>query len=510
MSTPSDTTPHSKDGSRRDVRSVISTPAARSSQQFVTPTSSKSSNKVRFTDSLEATHHPTRRSTRGAAASAPVKLKANPYVFSNRRSTCFSFGLDPSIEEHRKVICSKCKDVLSTAPNGIITDEFLNRKRTQRLNCERPWENGGHREASKRKAFEDFHDLFEDNESAVQEEQEVDDTTKADDTSTNPAKRRKKQPKTSNNQQHEAPHIRIFDEDGHFTNEAVKMFEVRLNASRKDDLKPNKNDMRVAGMMTKWIFDSQDTKQYKNTPVAVLPSFPRLKPMKVACIPQIDASVEETTRLRNLRLQAFDSWMNCLKFGNFNKDIMIDASMKNRETIPKHFLIRELNKSGRMSAESTLSAFEYAGINPEMGAKLAQAIDVETRTAENPRGLRLFAPTRELYKLKARHQELEYPSLKLKRVAFQELVLSNKKKGSMVSKTVKRWVGSCRGENAIYTRVTALRRSGTDSTAQIIVSKEDTKVHTCRRCSKSLLGVALRVHMYHAHDVTLCATAETV
>ena len=48
-----------------------------------------------------------------------------------------------------------------------------------------------------------------------------------------------------------------------------------------------------------------------------------------------------------------------------------------------------------------------------------------------------------------------------------------------------------------------------EETAQVKVSKEDTMDHTCSHCKKRLLGVALRVHMFEALNVTLCAEAES-
>eukprot|EP00986_Skeletonema_menzelii_P000115 scaffold16_cov147-Skeletonema_menzelii.AAC.14 len=327
MLTTSNATPNSNGGSRRNIRSVTSTPSTRSSNQFVTPTasitSSKSRYKGRVTASSEPSVPPTRRSKRGGDASAPAKLTVARHIFSSRNSTCFHFGLDPSIEAHNKVICSKCKDVLSYAPHNILTEGIKNKNRAARLKCERPWDsaNEEHRETSKRQAYYDFHELFEDPASlAVPQDVDVN-ATNVDDTDTPPPpQKRRKQKKAANNQQHDAQSI-IIGEDGHFTDEAVelfqtkllrstpnendmkvadmlmqwnlpllfdkdghlseyavKMFERQLQASRKGGLSPNQNDMRVAGMLMKWTFESQNTKQY-NAQVAVMPSFSRVKPM---------------------------------------------------------------------------------------------------------------------------------------------------------------------------------------------------------------------------------------
>ena len=51
-------------------------------------------------------------------------------------------------------------------------------------------------------------------------------------------------------------------------------------------------------------------------------------------------------------------------------------------------------------------------------------------------------------------------------------------------------------------------RNGAEETAQVKVLKEDTMVHTCSHCKKRVLGVALRVHMFEAHNVILCAEAD--
>ena len=94
----------------------------------------------------------------------------------------------------------------------------------------------------------------------------------------------------------------LFDQDGHLTNNAVKLFERRLQTSRKDGLNPNDNDVRVTGMLMKWTSESKDITQY-NAPTAVLPSFPRVKSFILARVPQLNNSVEESTRLRNLRMK---------------------------------------------------------------------------------------------------------------------------------------------------------------------------------------------------------------
>jgi len=53
-------------------------------------------------------------------------------------------------------------------------------------------------------------------------------------------------------------------------------------------------------------------------------------------------------------------------------------------------------------------------------------------------------------------------------------------------------------------------RNDAEETAQVTISKEDTLVHTCSCCKKRVLGVALRVHMYDAHNVTLCVEAPSL
>ena len=66
-----------------------------------------------------------------------------------------------------------------------------------------------------------------------------------------------------------------------------------------------------------------------------------------------------------------------------------------------------------------------------------------------PRGLRIFAPTSELYRTKGNYVKLEYPTLTFKDVPLEEVVLSNKKKGAKVTKKKVTPIGSCRGEEAI-------------------------------------------------------------
>ncbi len=500
MSTTPNATPYSKGGSHRTLRSGTSTPAARSSQQFVTPSSTRTSTKASDRSVEWSITEPptTRRSKRGGGTSTLTKITVDHHIFRSRRTTCLHFPFDLSITEHDKVICSRCKDVVSYAHNNIITEELKNKPRRDYQMCLRPWddENAKHREHQKRQAFFDFHALIAGDAIEVQQ-----DDNNLDDTNIRlpPQKRRRQNKAANNNQQHDDHPIiidqdgnltdeglnlfatklgttpnnnekkladmlmkrclpSVFGTDGHLTDNAVEMFERNLQALRKDGSTPNNNETRIAGMLMRRIFENQNTKQY-NAPVAMLPSFSHVKPMVVARVPQLNTSVEESARLRTLRLKSFASWVEHLKMGNFNPDIMIDAAIRKRRTIPRHFMIKELNKS-RLSAESTLSLFEFAGINITQGAKLALAIDVETRAPGLPRGLRLFAPTSELYRTKGNHVNLEHPSLDFKEVALREVVMSNKKKGQIVTRMKPTWVGSCRPEEAICSRLTALRRSG--------------------------------------------------
>ena len=377
--------------------------------------------------------------------------------------------------------------VLGEAKDGILTEAIKKKKRADKRMCERPWDlnNKSHQEASKRKAYFDFHELFEEDASAA----EGDNNSNATQPQKKKQRRRTAQKQQNNGTQQRNAQPIMFDEDGHFTDDAVellrtklnsipndndlrvaqmlmkwtspvlfdqdghltnnvvKLFEKRLQTSRKDGLNPNDNDLRVTGMLMKWTFESKDTKQY-NAPLAVLPSFPRIKSMIVACVPQLNHSVEESTRLRNLRMRTFSSWMDCLKMAHFDPDMMIDASIRKRKTIPKPFIVKELNKN-RMSAEKTIAAFEFAKISFKQGARLAQAIDVETREPGMPRGLRIFAPTSELYRTKGNYVKLEYPTLTFKDVPLEEVVLSNKKKGAKVTRKKVTPIGSCRGEEAI-------------------------------------------------------------
>ena len=350
-------------------------------------TSSSSRNR----DSGSRRNAPQRRSMRGHNDSAPLKLTASSQLFRSRdlKVTCFNFPLDPTNFDHLKVICSKCKLVLDQAKDGILTDAIKNKTRTNKRMCERPWElsNKEHRESSKRKAYDDFHELFEEDASAVEEDN--------DSNPTQPQKKKQRR-RTAKNHQNNGTQQRdaqpiifgedghftddaaellqtklnftpndndlrvvqmlmewtstspaVFDQDGHITNNTVKLFERRLHTSRKDRLNPNDNDLRVTGMLMKWTFDSKDTKQY-NAPVAVLPSFPHVKSIIVARVPQlVNSSAEESTRLRNLRRKAFSSWLDCLKMTHFDPDMMIDVSIRKRKTIPKPFLVKELLNNSR-------------------------------------------------------------------------------------------------------------------------------------------------------------------
>ena len=114
--------------SERDAQNGSSTPMLRSRTQIVTPAATTNDHTA---SSMGAHRQSHRRSKRGCPSNE--KLTAPKHYFTDRHNTitCLNFGLDPSIEAHRKVICGGCIRYIG----GKIgkTDELKNTPNHERV-----------------------------------------------------------------------------------------------------------------------------------------------------------------------------------------------------------------------------------------------------------------------------------------------------------------------------------------------------------------------------------------
>ena len=91
-------------------------------------------------------------------------LVVSKHFFTSKSSTCFTFGLNPANEAHKKVLCDGCDKVLS-ARGGILTKEIREAKRDSvgiNKQCHQPWhpKYAKHREHGKVVRYNDFNALF--------------------------------------------------------------------------------------------------------------------------------------------------------------------------------------------------------------------------------------------------------------------------------------------------------------------------------------------------------------
>ena len=95
----------------------------------------------------------TTRSTRADPSHLVTPSRTN---WIDPESTCLSFGLCSAFANHMKVMCDKCKTYQGIT---LVTPD---KKRSQKMACEQPWDNKfkNHNLASKRKRHTDFHQLF--------------------------------------------------------------------------------------------------------------------------------------------------------------------------------------------------------------------------------------------------------------------------------------------------------------------------------------------------------------
>jgi len=87
-------------------------------------------------------------------------LVVSKHLFTSKSSTCFTFGLNPANEAHKKVLCDGCDKVLS-GRGGILTKEIREAKRDSvgiNKQCHQPWhpKYAEHREHGKMVRYNDF------------------------------------------------------------------------------------------------------------------------------------------------------------------------------------------------------------------------------------------------------------------------------------------------------------------------------------------------------------------
>jgi len=182
-----------------------------------------------------------RRSKRGC--SSIEKLAAPKHYFTDRHNKyiCLNFGIGPNVDAHKKVICGGCQKSLGN--NLVLTDELRNKsnhERNDNRKFEQPWYIGNedHREERKENAHRDFLALFD----VEPEEYANADINNKSDLSQPPPKRRRRQTKQNDAVMEDSPAKTedelstplppppppIFDEEGHFTKDAMEVIRTQL------------------------------------------------------------------------------------------------------------------------------------------------------------------------------------------------------------------------------------------------------------------------------------------
>eukprot|EP00984_Skeletonema_dohrnii_P007442 scaffold2701_cov137-Skeletonema_dohrnii-CCMP3373.AAC.1 len=391
-------------------------------------------------------------------------LVVSKHLFTSKSSTCFTFGLNPANEAHKKVLCEGCDKVLS-GRGGILTKQIREAKRDSvgiNKRCHQPWhpKYAEHGERGKKLRYNDFHALFQtqtrsdadDNNNAKRQKTSSTSNEQQEDNPQQMNTEHEDTPQEANEQQEQdTPQVTqplleipgMFDSSGHFTNKSVKYIEQQLKSTYKDCI-PNEDDKRVAGMLMRWVLQHSG----EDVPQAELKSFRFERPITVARVPTM-YDVEDNARLTQARTKRCSEWLDTLMKGSFNigsfntDDAMLNLLMKKRKkTIPKKYLIKDWNTNYRFDTEATLAMMKHANINPSQLERLAQFIDVETRDPGNNRGIRLFAPTKECYRKKKQYVKQKFTSMKFKRVKLSAVVASKKKGKEAITKSVYTSVGT--------------------------------------------------------------------
>ena len=102
----------------RDSGNVSSTPKLRSRTQIVTPATTTNE---QTTSSTKGTGAHRRRSKRGCQSSERLTPPKSYFTDRQGKVTCLMFGLDPSNEAHKRVICVGCMRCVGNAdPTSML------------------------------------------------------------------------------------------------------------------------------------------------------------------------------------------------------------------------------------------------------------------------------------------------------------------------------------------------------------------------------------------------------
>ena len=340
----------------RDSGNVSSTPKLRSRTQIVTPATTTNE---QTTSSTKGTGAHRRRSKRGCQSSERLTPPKSYFTDRQGKVTCLMFGLDPSNEAHKRVICVGC---MRCVGNAIVVPDVVRNKTNHERNgnrkCEQPWHIGNedHREERKEIVRRDFLALFDVDEPEVCADADINNKNNS---TQPPSKRRRVQTKQNDAVMEDSwqlppPPPIIFDEGGHFTKDAMEVIRTQLSSSYKsNDNPPNEDDMRVAGMLMLWIFkySNNDSK----VSLAKLSSFPTYRQFTVAKVPTT-YDTEATARQTRERTKKASDWIDALMEGNFDTaDVLVSLLDKNsKKKLPLKYIIKEWNANYRFDVDTTL------------------------------------------------------------------------------------------------------------------------------------------------------------
>ena len=114
-------------------------------------------------DDVELTSPPTRGSVHNVTNALPTPPN---HLWTSRSSdtTCLSFGLDPSVDAHKKITCDKCLCYYDVVLHNNLSNQN-NKVRSQaakKYECTKPWSTvyATHLQSGKRNIMHDFHSMF--------------------------------------------------------------------------------------------------------------------------------------------------------------------------------------------------------------------------------------------------------------------------------------------------------------------------------------------------------------
>ena len=356
--------------------------------------------------------------SRGSLSDSAGTLPDPPkHLWTSTSSTCLKFNLNPSFDEHRKVMCDGCIGFVNNSFEGIITNDIKEMTRPARYPCTQPWlgDYATHVESGKRTRLKNFHKLFEtglhqeDEELGPNKKRRVETTTESTDINMN-LYDTFKSPEDDTSTKRTNRTMAVITQRDCVTEEAVNSI---TDAISNRGTKLTQNEKRLAAVLMGKLMEEEERMSASTVPVVQLPGIKNIvKSSQVARVPKTynkstDKQLSRQTLAKDEEVAS--DWINVLPGRTQEK--MSSIMLENAPHITQQCIAKHWNKNYRVEAEPTAAICSYAGITKEQTERFTRALFYET-------GLRVLSRADKVREVKKDYIKSNFTTINFKTISF--------------------------------------------------------------------------------------------